>query len=638
MSGRAPRLLSALRRLDSGWLVASLLAVAGCAGALSGVAPEKGRASGAQAGGGQERTAASNVLRQDYAGSAACVDCHGDVAKAWRDSPMHRMTRLAEPGAIRAPFDGRKFHFKSDVASMETHEDRRYMRIARAGRPEKLFKITKVIGGRFREDYVGVEVTGTGAQDRTVSDPRAEPVMPVSWLLFSNQWRYKGYSVMVPEREGLRPGMSWRQTCIYCHNTAPYFASLYDDLLDGRKPYQGSVTDRLLPLSRQWKLEVTDEAGLRRALEEEIGHVSDRSPRTAEGSLGEVIEQAIKASLKHVDQRDLVEVGIGCESCHNGSKEHAASQATLPTFEVKSTLFEVKLPAKEVPSRASAINRVCSRCHSVLLSAYEPTWEGGSRNGNAGGSSINSGEGRDFLLGGCANAMSCVDCHDPHAADEKSKMERLGTVAGNGTCVRCHGEIGKDAASVQAHTHHAAEGAGSACVACHMPRKNMALDYSLTRYHRIGSPTDEERVERDRPLECALCHVDKSVAELSGTMEGWWGKKYDRKALEKLYGKDLGVKAMEATLAWGLPHEQVVAAAAMLEASGKAALPRMVPMLAHPYPLARYFVGHAMEKVAGVPLGIDLDGEMGTIAAEARRWVNAQGAGGSGGRKAPAQP
>ena len=64
-----------------------------------------------------------------------------------------------------------------------------------------------------------------------------------------------------------------------------------------------------------------------------------------------------------------------------------------------------------------------------------------------------------------------------------------------------------------------------------MPKKNMGLDYALTRYHRIGSPTDPARVERDRPLECALCHADKSVDALVGTMEPWWGKRYDREAL-----------------------------------------------------------------------------------------------------------
>src|SRR5208283_2979449 len=84
------------------------------------------------------------------------------------------------------------------------------------------------------------------------------------------------------------------------------------------------------------------------------------------------------------------------------------------------------------------------------------------------------------------------------------------------------------------HSHHAPDGAAGACIACHMPKKNMALDGRLTPYHRIGSPTDPLRVLGDRPLECALCHVDKTVAEIVGTMERWWGKAYERAALAPL--------------------------------------------------------------------------------------------------------
>ena len=38
--------------------------------------------------------------------------------------------------------------------------------------------------------------------------------------------RYKGYSVMVKERPGLHVGGVWNQTCIFCHNTMPYFDAL----------------------------------------------------------------------------------------------------------------------------------------------------------------------------------------------------------------------------------------------------------------------------------------------------------------------------------------------------------------------------------------------------------------------------
>lgn len=538
---------------------------------------------------------------------------------------MHRMTRPAGPQEIQAPFNGATFSFKGDTATMETHGGQRYIRLARASHGEQLFRITKVIGGRYREDYVGVEVTGVGPHDRPVGDPRAESIMPVSWLIFEKTWRYKGYSVMVPERSGLRPGTSWRKTCIYCHNTTPYFATLYDDLLDRRAPYQGAVPDRLLPASRRWTLDVTDPAGLRGALEDEIAHVQGKAPRRGlldDEPLPELLKAAIQASLRHVDESDLVEVGIGCESCHNGCAEHVRDPARRPTFEVRSPLLSVREPEGREPTRAAALNRVCARCHSVLFSMYPYTWEGGRRNGNAGGSSINSGEARDFLLGGCSSAMSCTDCHDPHAEDDRGALERMGTVAGNAICVRCHTAYQGEAA-LRAHTHHQPDSAGSACLACHMPRKNLGLTYELTRYHRIGSPTDRARVEGDRPLECALCHADRSVASLLGDMERWWGKRYRAEALRALYGSDLEVNALEVTIARGLPHEQVAAAVTLLERVGAPALPKVAGMLTHDYPLIRYVVGHGMAATAGRPLGIDLDGDRADIAAAAARWLEA---------------
>jgi predicted CXXCH cytochrome family protein len=93
--------------------------------------------------------------------------------------------------------------------------------------------------------------------------------------------------------------------------------------------------------------------------------------------------------------------------------------------------------------------------------------------------------------------MTCVTCHDPHAADPAEKMAALERPSGNGVCTRCHEDKRGDA-NLAAHTHHRPDGAGAACINCHMSQKNMGLSYALTRYHRIGSPTERPLVEGDR--------------------------------------------------------------------------------------------------------------------------------------------
>src|SRR5262245_9615245 len=101
----------------------------------------------------------SNVLRSDYAGSAACRSCHTETYDAFIRSPMHRMTRVASGDSIRAPFDGTTYSFKGDSVTVEQQSGQRYMRLKTAEKGSSLYRITKVIGGRFREDYAGVEVS-----------------------------------------------------------------------------------------------------------------------------------------------------------------------------------------------------------------------------------------------------------------------------------------------------------------------------------------------------------------------------------------------------------------------------------------------------------------------------------------------
>jgi predicted CXXCH cytochrome family protein len=211
----------------------------------------------------------------------------------------------------------------------------------------------------------------------------------------------------------------------------------------------------------------------------------------------------------------------------------------------------------------------------------------------AGGSHINSGEARDFELGGCAGAMACTACHDPHGADAAEKMSALATPAGNATCTRCHAELG-DRERLRGHAHHDPDGAGGACIACHMPRKNMGLDGSLTRYHRIGSPADPERVLGDRPLECALCHADRSVRQLVDAMEKWWPVRYPRQRLEELYGS-LDANVLRATLERGKAHEQAAAIGVLKEAKARDAAPLIARQLGNEYPLVREWAKRALD-------------------------------------------
>jgi hypothetical protein len=163
-----------------------------------------------------------------------------------------------------------------------------------------------------------------------------------------------------------------------------------------------------------------------------------------------------------------------------------------------------------------------------------------------------------------------------------------------------------------------------------MAKKNMSLTSTTTAYHRIGSPTDPMRVMLDRPLECALCHADKTVEEVTSDMERLFAKRYERETLRALYGA-LDANVMTSTLARGKPHEQAVALFALGQMRAPGAAPAVARALTHPYPLVREFALGALGAILGRPCDVDLAAEPAQIAEGARKCLELHGI-------APAEP
>jgi predicted CXXCH cytochrome family protein len=536
---------------------------------------------------------------------------------------MHRMTRdaLRPDVDVHAPFDGARFRFKDDTAILDRAHGARRMRIERADGEVETYRVTRVIGGRVREDFAGVDEERGGE----------EVVLPVSYVLTTGTFRYKGYSVMVHERTGLRAGPAWAQSCIFCHNTVPEIDRLLGPIAGARAPaYQGEQVDLWLPESARAQVRVHDASVFAEALATEMARLG-ATPASETGTPARLARQAIPIVRARFDAGSLVELGIGCEACHGGGRAHARDPRVLPSWAPAAPWLRVDMP----DGPATAQNRVCATCHQVLFSRYPYTWEGGRRDAGAGGSHMNSGEARDFLLGGCARSFACTACHDPHGNEDAAARRALATPAKNGVCTACHAELAA-AGQLRAHAHHDPERVGGSCVACHMPRKNMGLDGTLTRYHRIGSATDPERVLGDRPLECAVCHSDRSVASLVDTMEAWWPVRYPRSRLAELYGS-LDANVIRATLARGKPHERAVAIALLGEARARDAVPAIARELVGEYPLVREWARRALASILGA-CDVDLSAKDDVIVEDARRCVGRAKTTGSTAPLAPHPP
>ena len=237
--------------------------------------------------------------------------------------------------------------------------------------------------------------------------------------------------MLVGERPGLRAGGVWSETCVFCHNTVPYFDALWGELAGPGAPgYQGAVVDRLLPRERRWRCDVDRRrrggAARRRGRRggRGRGHAAARRRRSARRARARHPRAAValrRAQLRR-DRHRLRGVP------RRQPRARRRIRAFIPTSRraARSCRRARRRAARSrAPSRSIASARAATRCCSRATRSRGRGRRGGG--GKPGGSSITSGEARDFLLGGCARQMSCATCHDPHAEDRRADLDRLAT-------------------------------------------------------------------------------------------------------------------------------------------------------------------------------------------------------------------
>lgn len=117
--------------------------------------------------------------------------------------------------------------------------------------------------------------------------------------------------------------------------------------------------------------------------------------------------------------------------------------------------------------------------------------------------------------------ISCVDCHDAHAATPKGGKA---AVESGALCLQCHATGQREAKVIDPLTHsfHKPGTAGSRCVDCHMPKKPyMGRDPRSD--HRFPSPDPVLTKELGVPNACNNCHADKGIDWQIEWTEKWYG-------------------------------------------------------------------------------------------------------------------
>ena len=531
---------------------------------------------------GQPVHISSNIHPGDYAGPEACRECHQKNYDGWSHHPHHWMNAVADDSTVVGDFSGTSIDYLGGTATFFEQDGQFRMRLERE--ESRTYAIHETIGSRFFQYYIGKQIDGPESADQQTDPQRFNHVLPLGYWIEPGEWVpiVNVAQEEAPDGQRMDPFdatsyqanfCQYADACDQCHTTPPL-----GDLLSGN----ANQLAREVPLNIQW--------AVRAYLEEErpdwlpSGHRSLPDDEAVEllNSL-----DAIPAS------EHAVTLGISCESCHLGCREHVENPKVLPAFfPVSPHLHSGTADEPNDLGRThDNVNWACGRCHS----GARPQFAGGM-------STWNSTEYSDAMRGSCYSELKCIDCHNPHEAIGRQWTST--PAQDDARCVKCHEQYAS-AESQAAHSHHPAGSEGSRCMNCHMPRINEGLQ-DIVRTHTIFSPTNPRMIHANHPNACNQCHTDQPIDWTIGYLEEWYGSKFDDSKLQKRYPG----RAQPAALGWLQSQNDAVrkvAADSLFRTRSRwdqdtTIQDALINALDDPYLINRQFARRGLEDMLGVQL------------------------------------
>ncbi len=409
-----------------------------------------------------------------YVSSAACLECHPNEHDSWNQSYHRSMTQLVNDDTVAGGFDGKTKQIFDWSYTAEKRGE------------EYWCKLDTNDGSGDSFEYQLVMSTGSHHMQKFwyhTGKSRKMGMAPLVYLIEADKWMPESSAFLGPpdRRLHLREG-DWNTGCSQCHATGSH-------------------------------------------------------PR-----------------ISSPDEMDtlVAEFGISCEACHGPGATHVAAKTA-------ETIVNPRNLSAERSSQA------CGQCHGAWIrteKARETKW---SQTGNAyrpgqdlfelryyphGAKDTHlharikavesfwkDGEvrvaGREFnglLSSPChthdvsgVQRMSCISCHDLHSdAEDKTGWanDQLASgMNGNEACLQCHDTMREN---LTAHTHHAADSAGSLCYNCHMPFTSYGL-LKAVRTHTIVTPSAKNSLATGKPNGCNQCHLDQTLDWTAKKLSEWYG-------------------------------------------------------------------------------------------------------------------
>jgi len=514
-------------------------------------------------------------LDQNYVSSDTCRSCHPGNYASWHASYHRTMTQVAKPENLAA----------GDIDGLELTHDGLLWRVERRG--GAYFAQSRPLNGGASSFGPAQEVVLlTGSHHLQIlwlatGEGRTLTQFPLGYIVAEKMWAPVTQTFLLPpEYKTFYAAGEWNGACMDCHVT------------QGRSRFvDGNVFDS-----------------------------------------------------------EVSEFGISCEACHSEGKEHIAKNRN-PLRRFALHLSEKSDPTVANPRRmdAHASTLACGQCHSIWafnnlenkiawnragvsfrpgetdlkqrfivqpgdqahaeqhaqITSHNPNYFGdrfwGDGMVRVTGREMNGTMASPCFKGG---EFSCLSCHEMHP-DEPKRAELKTwaadqikpSVAGDESCLQCHGEFRAKAAT---HSRHAAGSAGASCLNCHLPHSTYGLLRAI-RSHQVSSPTARESLDHGRPNACNLCHLDRPLAWTAEKLTEWYGQPPpatlgpdDREisaAARWLLQGDAGQRAL---IAWSMGW------APAQQASGRAWLyPYLMEGMNDPYAAVRFVAWKSLQTLPG---------------------------------------
>ena len=102
----------------------------------------------------------SNIHPADYVGPQSCAKCHQEQFELWQQHAHSRMNCDANDATVLGDFSDQKVEYGNGYVVFEKQAGQFLMSMFEADRLVRQYRVTRTVGSRIEQMYIGVQTQG----------------------------------------------------------------------------------------------------------------------------------------------------------------------------------------------------------------------------------------------------------------------------------------------------------------------------------------------------------------------------------------------------------------------------------------------------------------------------------------------